>query len=55
MLLLDHEQAFGKLRHLREYTARWRQWTPGGDIDFDPGVSAEDQAKVEAWVKAASA
>jgi len=50
-LLFDHNEAFFKFPSLgEEYTCRWRQWEPGGKIDFDPGASAEDIAKVEAWV-----
>lgn len=51
MLLMDHNTAFATLPHLRDYRARWRQWDLGAAIDFDPGVTAEDKAKVEAWVE----
>lgn len=55
-LLFDHNAAFAAWVPLgEEYTCRWRQWEPGGKIDFDRGVSDEDKAKVEAWVKAVSA
>jgi hypothetical protein len=54
MLLWDHNDAFGTLPVLKKHRARWRQWDHGGRIDFEPGASDEDKAKVEAWVKAAS-
>lgn len=54
-LVLDHNGAFAAFARLRDYSCRWRQWEPGGKINFDPGCSDEDRAKVEAWVKAASA
>lgn len=41
-LLLDHNQAFATLGRLRNYRARWRQWEPGGRIDFDPGADPAD-------------
>lgn len=50
MLLMDHNAAFAALPHLRNHTARWRQYAPGGRIDFDPGVSDADKALVEEWV-----
>jgi hypothetical protein len=53
-LLFDHNQAFAVFPALNRYTCRWRQWEPGGPIDFDLGASEEDKRKVEAWVKAAS-
>lgn len=54
-LLMDHNAAFIELPHMRKYTVRWRQWEPGGAIDFDPGATDADKALVEAWVKTASA
>ena len=54
-ILLTHNAAFMEWPPLRSgCTCRWRQWDAGGPIDFDPGASAEDVAKVEAWVRAAS-
>lgn len=50
MLMLDHNQAFMACPMLREYTCRWRQWEPGGRIDFDPGATPEDIALVEDYV-----
>jgi hypothetical protein len=52
MLLLDHNEAFAKLPHLERHTARWRQWSPGEGIDFDPGTSDEDKALVTLWIGA---
>jgi hypothetical protein len=52
---MDHNAAFIELPHMRKYTVRWRQWEPGGAIDFDPGATDADKALVEAWVKTASA
>lgn len=54
MLLMDHNTAFRSFSALEYYTCRWRQWSPGGRIDFDPGCSSEDRALVEAWVTAAN-
>jgi hypothetical protein len=54
-VLFDHRDAFAAWPSLGEgQTCRWRQWEPGGRIDFDPGASDEDKALVEAWIKAAS-
>lgn len=55
MVIWDHNETFAAFPTLRRYTCRWRQWEPGGTIDFDPGCSDEDRAKVEVWVAAASA
>lgn len=52
MLLMDHAQAFQVLPRLANYTCRWRQWEPGGRIDFDPDSTPADQAKVEEWINA---
>jgi hypothetical protein len=54
MLLMDHNAAFNAFPSLERHTCRWRQWAQGGRIDFDPGCSEDDKAKVEAWVEAAS-
>lgn len=55
MLLWNHGDAISAFPRLgKEMTCRWRQWEPNGRIDFDKGASAEDIAKVEAWVKANS-
>jgi hypothetical protein len=54
-LLFDHKDAMATLHALKDYTCRWRQWEPGGRIDFDRGASAEDRAKVEAWVQTVTA
>lgn len=51
-LLMDHEQAFRLLPHLREYTCRWRQWSPGSEIDFDAGASPADRERVYNWIEA---
>lgn len=53
-VLMEHREAFAVLPSLASYRARWRQWSPGDSIDFDPGATPEDRAKVEAWVKAAN-
>lgn len=55
MLMTDHNHAFLAVPFLEQYSCRFRQWTPGGPIAFDPGASYHDVAKVLAWVKAASA
>lgn len=55
MLLMDHNEAFGALPTLGRHRARWRQWSPGGPVDFDKGASQKDQDRVNAWVKAANA
>ncbi len=56
-VLMQHSDAFSALPSMvsRNYRARWRQWDgePGARIDFDPGASQEDSAKVQAWVDAA--
>jgi hypothetical protein len=49
-LLMDHEEAFRQMPGMRAYTCRWRQWSPGGTIDFDAGCTPEDRALVAAWV-----
>ena len=53
-VLFDHRQAFMAWPPLRdEMTCRWRQWEPGGPVEFDhetPG-SPEDQALVREWVE----
>lgn len=53
-ILFDHRDAFNKWPPLQEgMTCRWRQWEPGGKIDFDhdtPGTPA-DQALVKEWVE----
>lgn len=54
MLLMDHSQAFAVLPMLQKNRARWRQWSPGGKVDFDPDVSREDLLIVQTWVDAAS-
>jgi hypothetical protein len=52
MILMDHQQAFTAWRTLEDgMTCRWRQWEPGGKIDFDHGASEEDMAKVREWVE----
>ena len=52
MLLLDHCEAFRTMPVLqRDLRARWRQWSPGGAPDFDPGVTPDDQALVEEWLE----
>lgn len=53
-LLFDHNDALFKWDVLNEHTCRWRQWEPGGKVDFDPGASEEDKAKVLAWIAAVS-
>lgn len=53
-LLFDHKDAFNAWPPLKkEMTCRWRQWKPGGKIDFDPDPtpSDEDKAKVIEWVE----
>lgn len=52
MLLWDHNDAMFKLDWLSESTCRWRQWDVGKKVDFDPGASDEDKAKVLAWIEA---
>jgi hypothetical protein len=52
--LMTHAQAFARRPDLHDYSCRWRQWTPGGVIDFDPGASDADKQLVEAWVAVAS-
>jgi hypothetical protein len=56
-LLMTHDQAFAAEVGwaIEDYRARWRQWEPGGPVDFDPGASNEDRAAVVSWVTAASA
>lgn len=54
-LLQDHGAAFLTLPRLRLARARWRQWEPGGQIDFDPGATPADKKAVEQWVENASA
>lgn len=49
-LLAEHLDAFYTLPHLEDYRCRWRQWKAGGPVDFDPGASPEDCARVEAYV-----
>lgn len=53
-LVMTHDEAFHNLINLRDYTCRWRQWAPGGPIDFDPGYSREDRNLVIDWVDRAS-
>ena len=54
-LLFQHKQAFAELPLLaQQHTCRWRQWEPGGRIDFDPGSTAEDRVLVEHWVRTVS-
>lgn len=53
-LLMTHNQAMAQMPMLTNYDARWRQWEPGGPIDWDPGVSSEDRWLVEAWLEAVS-
>lgn len=49
--LMTHKQAFAAAPVLQDITTVcWRQWWPGEAVDFDPGTSAEDKAKVNAWV-----
>lgn len=55
MLLMDHRQAFAAMPTLENYRCRWRQWSPEGPVDFDPGASDQDKAAVEAWVEFANA
>lgn len=50
-LLMTHEEAFMHMPMLRNYGARWRQWEPGSEVDFDPGASPEHRALVHAWLK----
>lgn len=46
-LLATHNDFFAKFgRDESKYVARWRQWNPGGDPDFDPGASPEAQQAV---------
>lgn len=54
-LLLDHNEAFNKVRTLSNYRCRWRQWDGGMPVDFDSGASQEDKDAVEAWIAAANA
>lgn len=54
MILMDHNAAFREFNHLSNYTCRWRQWQPGGPVDFDDGCSPEDREKVEKWLAAVS-
>lgn len=49
-LLMDHNAAFAAVPQLRNYRARFRQWAPGGTVDFDSGASERDKAVVRAWV-----
>lgn len=51
-LLWDHSDALGKMDYLRDHRARWRQWEPGGRVDFDrePLASDEDKAAVQAFL-----
>lgn len=51
MLAMDHDEMFAVLPHLKEYRARWRQWEPGKNVDFDPGASEVDKIAVRAYVK----
>ena len=46
-LLADHSQAFRTLWHLKDYRARFRQWNPGEEVDFDAGASDDDKSMVE--------
>ena len=48
--LMTHDEAFRVMPVLKRYTARWRQWTPGGPIDFDSGASSHDIALVERFL-----
>lgn len=54
-MLIQHNAAFAIFPPLADYTCRWRQWEPGGKIDFDKGCSEADKDLVTAWVSAASA
>ena len=51
MLMSDHV-AFHRTFHTNDddFAGRWRQWSPGGEIDFDPDVSPEHRAWVRAWL-----
>lgn len=48
-VLWDHKAALSILPWLAE-GCRWRQWEPGGAVDFDPGASDEDKRLVEEWI-----
>lgn len=53
-VLMSHNAAFVAMPQLVNHTCRWRQWEPGGPIDFDPGARPVDKMKVELWVERAS-
>lgn len=53
-LLLAHNDAFAVLPVLAGCSCRWRQWDPGGTVEFDPGTTDEDKARVLAWIEAVS-
>ena len=53
-LLLEHNVAFATLPWLENYSARWRQWSPGEAPDFDPGASDEDKALVARFLSMAA-
>ena len=33
-----------------DFSARWRQWNPGGEVDFDPGFTPEAEQAVYAFL-----
>lgn len=51
-LLADHNQFhFAFHTSDEDFIARWRQWSPGGKVDFDPGVSETTKQLVNDWVQ----
>lgn len=53
-LAMTHNDFFAQLYGIDEcLRARWRQWDADDPVDFDPGVTPEDRALVEAYVKVA--
>jgi hypothetical protein len=41
-LLATHDDFFSKFyKQEGDFAARWRQWTPGDEPDFEPGASPE--------------
>lgn len=51
-LIWNHNEALNSDMgfFFKNATCRWRQWSPGEGVDFDPGTSPEDRALVEAWL-----
>jgi hypothetical protein len=50
-LLADHNQFFSTFYIKDDYPARWRQWSAGGEVDFDPGATPQAKDAVEAWLR----